>query len=120
MEKIIMLHNASICTERIKKNVRFAAPALLALCLTGSLTPVFAQQSGQRTFASAQEAAHALFAAMQAQSDQAPLSILGADAKDILLSGDPAEDADARTGFVVKYKEMHRLVREQDGTVTRQ
>ena len=62
--------------------------------------------------------AHALFAAMQAQDEQAPLSILGPAAKDVLSSGDPAEDSDARVGFVVKYQEMHRFVTEANGTVT--
>src|SRR5260370_4075452 len=38
--------------------------------------------------------------------------------KEILSSGDPTEDSDARAGFVVKYQEMHRFVTEPDGTVT--
>jgi hypothetical protein len=104
--------------KKWKSTIRFAAPGLLAVCFAGSVSPAFAQQQGQRTFASAQEAGHALFAAMQAQGDQVPLSILGQDGKEVLSSGDPAEDSDARVGFVVKYEEMHRFVTEPDGTVT--
>ena len=59
-----------------------------------------------------------LSCAMQAQDDQAPLRILGPAGKDVLSSGDPAEDADARVGFVVKYEAMHRFVTEADGAVT--
>ena len=55
---------------------------------------------------------------MQASDDQAALSILGPAAKDVLSSGDTTEDADARSGFVVKYQEMHRLVTEPNGTVS--
>jgi hypothetical protein len=55
---------------------------------------------------------------MQAQDEQAPLRVLGPAGKDVLSSGDPQEDLDARTGFVVKYQEMHRFVTEANGTVT--
>jgi len=46
------------------------------------------------------------------------LSILGLAGKDILSSGDPEEDSNARVGFVVKYQEMHRFVSEGNGTVS--
>jgi hypothetical protein len=98
--------------------VRFAASALFALSLGCSSARMFAQERGQRTFASAEEASRALFDAMQAQNEQAALSILGQAGKDVLSSGDPQEDLDARTGFVVKYQEMHRFVTEANGTVT--
>jgi hypothetical protein len=96
---------------------RFAAAVLLALSLGCPFAPLFAQQPGQRTFASPEDAGSALFAAMQAQDNQAPLSILGPAAKEVLSSGDPDEDADSRESFVVKYEEMHRFVKEPDGTV---
>jgi hypothetical protein len=96
--------------------VRFVVTALFAAALACS-TPIFAQEAGQRTFASAADAGRALFAAMQAPDDQSALSILGPNGKDVLSSGDPAEDANARVGFVVKYQEMHRYVTEENGTV---
>src|SRR5258707_12849883 len=55
---------------------------------------------------------------MQEQDNQARLSILGPAAKEALSSGDPDEDADSRESFVVKYEEMHRFVKEPNGTVT--
>ena len=96
---------------------RMIASVLFTICLGASFTPMFAQQPTQRTFASAEEASHALFAAMQAQDDEAPLKILGPDGRDVLSSGDRAEDADARVGFVVKYQEMHCFVNEANGRV---
>jgi len=114
-----MLHSISIFVPvGCRSFVRFAVSVLFVLTLGCSLAPMFAQEPGQRTFSSVQEASRALFAAMQAQDDRSALRILGRDGKDVLSSGDPAEDADARVGFVVKYQEMHRYVTEANGTVT--
>ena len=104
---------------RLERNsfVRFSAFVLFALGLGCWLKPAFAQQPGQRTYASAEDAGRAFFAAAQAQDQQALLSILGPDGKDVLSSGDAVEDMNARVGFVVKYQEMHRFVKEPNGTV---
>jgi hypothetical protein len=101
-----------------KSAARFAAPILSALLLGSWFAPAFAQQPGQRTFGSPNDAASAFFAAMQTQDDQLPLSILGPAGEEVLSSGDPVEDANARISFVVKYREMHRFVTEPDGTLT--
>jgi hypothetical protein len=102
-----------------KSFLRFAAPVLFALSL-GSIVPAFAQAPGQRTFASPEDAGRALFGAMRAQGEQSPLplTVVGLDGKELLSSRDSEEDADARVSFVVKYQEMHRFVKEPDGTVT--
>jgi hypothetical protein len=118
MEKNIMLHWISVFVglERSPFH-RVALSAFFALSLGCSFTPAFAQQPGQQTFASPEDAGRAFRAAMQAPDDQAPLRILGPAGKEVLSSGDRAEDADARVGFVVKYQEMHRFVTESNGTV---
>jgi hypothetical protein len=114
-----MLHKISIFVQfECKSFVRFAVSVLFALTLACSSAPMFAQEEGQRTFASAEDAGRALYDAMQAEDEQAPLSILGPAGKDVLSSGDSEEDLDARVGFVVKYQEMHRFVTEANGTVT--
>ena len=77
-----------------------------------------AQQPGQRTFSSAEEASSALVAAVQSDDEKAMLGLLGPDGKEIISSGDEAEDARGRANFVAKYREMHRLVNEPDGTTT--
>ncbi len=119
MERNTMLQRISIFVQlEWKSFVRFAASVLFALSLGCSFAPTFAQQPGQRTFASAEDAGRAFFAAMQAQDEQTLLSILGPAGKDVISSGDPVEDLDARVGFVVKYQEMHRFVTEPNGTVT--
>jgi hypothetical protein len=119
MEKNIMLHRISYFAQRERKTlVRFVVSALFAISLGCSSAPIFAQEPGQRTFASAEDAARALFDALQLQDEQAPLSILGLAGKEVLSSGDATEDSDARAGFIVKYRKMHRFVTEPDGTVT--
>jgi hypothetical protein len=119
MERNTMLHRISIFVQlECKSFVRFAFSVLFVFSLGCSSAPMFAQDPGQRTFASAEDASRAFFAAMQAQGEQAPLSILGLAGKDVLSSGDPQEDLDARVSFVVKYQEMHRFVTEASGSVT--
>jgi Protein of unknown function (DUF2950) len=119
MEKNIMLHRISYFVQLEGKTfVRLAVSVLFALSLGCWSALVFAQEPGQRTFVSAEDAGRALFDAMQAQNEQAALTILGPKGKEVLSSGDPQEDMDSRTGFVVKYQEMHRFVTEPDRTVT--
>jgi hypothetical protein len=114
-----MLHKISIFVQFERKSfVRFVVAVLFALTLGCSSAPMYAQERGQRTFASAEDASGAFFAAMQAQDEQAQLSILGPAGKDVLSSGDSEEDLDARVSFVLKYQEMHRFVMETNGTVT--
>ena len=113
-----MLHTFSNVVRCERKFVRLAVSALFALSLGCLSAPIFAQDPGQRTFTSAEDASRELFTAMESQNEQAPLRILGPAAKDVLSSGDPIEDSDARVGFVTKYEEMHRFVKEPDGKVS--
>src|SRR5882762_3338452 len=114
-----MLQNISILVQlEWKKFIRFTAFIAMALSLGSSFVPMLAQQPEQRTFASVEDAGRAIFTAMQAPDDRSLLSILGPAGNDIVSSGDPIEDLDARTGFTTKYEEMHRFVTETNGTVT--
>lgn len=93
--------------------------AAVAVLLTGCFPAGSgAQQKGQKTFSSAEEASNALLAATESNDEKALIDVLGADAKQIVSSGDEAEDAECRANFVKKYHEMHRLVKEPDGTTT--
>jgi hypothetical protein len=94
----------------------FAALAIfLAACFPVN---ALAQQPGQKTFSSSEEASSALVAAMQSKDEKALLALLGPDAKQLVTSGDEIEDLHARADFVRRYLEMHRLVNEPDGTTT--
>src|SRR5580698_8239586 len=107
----------SLGTDLPKINLaKFAVVAvLLTLCVPLSSV---AQQSGQKTFLSAEDASNALVTAAQSNDEKAMLDILGPDGKHIVSSGDDAEDVRSRANFVQKYQQMHRLVKEPDGTTT--
>ncbi len=96
--------------------LKFAVVASLLAAALPFCTP--AQQHGQQTFGSAEEASQALVKAAQNNDEQAMLKILGPEGKQIISSGDDAEDAANRANFVQKFQEMHRLVREPDDTTT--
>ena len=97
----------------------FLKVAAVAVLFTGCLlTRSMAQQSGRKTFSSPEDASNALVTATQSNDEKAMLDILGPDGKQIVSSGDDAEDAQSRANFVEKYREMHRLVKEPDGTTT--
>jgi len=91
-----------------------AAIVLTACFATCSM----AQQAGQKTFSSAEDAVSALVTAVQNNDGKGMLDVLGPEGKQIISSGDEIEDANGRANFVQKYKEMHRLVEERDGTTT--
>ena len=81
-------------------------------------TNSMAQQPGQKTFLSPEDASNALVTAVQSNNEKAMLDIFGPDGKQIVSSGDEVEDAQNRANFIQRYQEMHRLVKEPDGTTT--
>lgn len=93
---------------------KFAALVVIAVACLPS--PSQAQQRAQKTFTSAEAAAGALVAAAKNNDEKAILEILGPDGKQIVSSGDDVEDSESRANFVKRYEEMHRLVKEPDGT----
>jgi len=95
---------------------KLAAVAIVALGFFAAHS--MAQQPGQRTFSSPEEASNAFVTAMQGNDEKVMLDILGADGRQIVSSGDETEDAQTRANFVARYQEMHRLVKEPDGTTT--
>lgn len=101
--------------QRVYRLLLAAVAVLLTACFS---TRSLAQQSGQKTFSSPEDASQALVTAAQNNDEKAMLDILGADGKQIVSSGDDTEDAQSRANFVQKYQQMHRLVKEPDGTTT--
>jgi hypothetical protein len=91
--------------------------AALAILLTACF-PIrsMAQQAGQKTFSSPEDASNALVTAARNNDEKTMLDILGPDGKEIVSSGDDAEDAESRANFVRRYEQMHRLMKEPDGT----
>jgi len=89
----------------------FVAALIVPLCCA-------AEDSGQRVFPTPGAAMRALFAAAKGSNPQAEIvSVLGPDASQLLSSGDPVADDNARKNFLSHYNEMHRLAYDTDGRV---
>jgi hypothetical protein len=80
-------------TSAMKRSILILAVAAL---LTAQLS---AQQAGERSFATPQEAAQALVDAAGQNDTAALMKLFGPQGADIVRSGDPAEDKDARAEF---------------------
>src|SRR5579864_6259487 len=111
------MNKASI---RIPRKLQFplvvaTLPTLAMLLFWSQQT--FAQEPNQQVFRSPEEASSALFAAVQKADNRALLEILGAAGKDLISSGDPAEDMKERERFVAKYEQMHRTTKEHSGVM---
>lgn len=83
-----------------------AAAVLTLLCATSGR----AAAPAQKIFASPDDAAQALVAAVKAKDEKAMLEILGQDAKPLVSSGDPVADEAAGERFVASYEEAHEFV----------
>jgi hypothetical protein len=116
MENPIM-HATNLITETSSR-LRFHCMAVLAalvLLVVGYSRLSLAQKSGPTTFTSPGEASNALFQAVQNSDEETLERILGAG-KEVTSSSDEIEDKLERERFSQKFQEMHRLVREPDGT----
>jgi hypothetical protein len=102
----------------MRRGLLMGVAAVLFCALSGTGMTARAQEAGQKTFASPEEASQALFAAAQKNDEKAMLSVLGADGQKVVNSGDAKEDEEMRANFVAKYQVMHRLVEEPDATTT--
>jgi hypothetical protein len=91
-----------------------AAAMLVAASVPGI---VAAQQVGPKMFSSPEDAASALVAAAQNNDRKAMLEIFGPEGKEIVSSGDDVEDAENHANFAKRYQEMHRMVKEPDGSM---
>jgi hypothetical protein len=101
-------------SKNLKRCLRpgFGARTLLAVLIAGALRPSFAENANNLSFTSAEQAVEALYKAVETD-DQASLSRLIGP---LSSSDDMVQDKADRQLFMRKYAEMHRLVKEPDGT----
>ncbi len=111
------MHVTNLITETSSRPRLNGMAALIALALlvVGTSQLSLAQKSGPETFSSPGKASSALFQAVQNNDEEAMERILGAG-KEVTSSSDEIEDKLERERFGEKYQEMHRLVREPDGS----
>ena len=98
---------------------RLSLPLLLLFVASVFVTPFASAEetATAQVFPSPDAAANALVAASKADDIKALSLILGPDADQVLSSGDPVADKNARDDFVRRYQEMHRLGYDDQGRV---
>ena len=89
--------------------------ALMTLLITCCSQLTLAQQPKAKTFETANQAVQALYDAVRKNDESAVDSVLGLSSEQGSKNGD-ADDKINHDRFVKKYQEMHRLVKEPDGT----
>jgi len=88
-----------------------------ALMIVSVCETSFAAAVQQKTFSSAADAVKAAVAAAKSNDDKELLAIFGAQAKDLMSSGDPVADKQRRAGFLKAYEEKNRLVTDKEKTI---
>jgi len=101
---------------RIFTHPAVAISAFVLACILA--TPIaFAEAAAQQVFPSLEAAVRALVTAGKADDLKTLSAVLGPDADQVLSSGDPIADKNARNDFVRRYQEMHRLAYDEQGRV---
>jgi hypothetical protein len=110
-----------VCRSRPLVARRTVATArLLFLVLIASLLSLVAcnksNKPSYRQFASPDDAGNGLQEAVKSGDQNAVLAIFGADSKDVISSGDAAQDKATAGAFVAAYEVMHRWRKMPDGS----
>ena len=92
-------------------------PVAAFLVILGLCEISFAAAAQQKTFPSADAAVKAAVAAAKSNDDKELLAIFGAQAKELIFSGDAVADKQRRAEFLKAYDEKNSLVSEGENTI---
>ncbi len=81
-------------------------------------TSAMAQEAGQKTFATLQDASTALYQAAKSGDKAAIESVLGASSASVISSGDAVVDQKNADDFIRRYEQMNRWGKELNGDQT--
>lgn len=79
---------------------------------------IYAQDQGQKSYASPNEAGKALYDAVRSGDKSAIEAVLGPSSSKIVSSGDEVQDKNSRDRFVMRYEQMNRWVKQTNGDQT--
>ena len=82
---------------------------LAVVALLAAMPPALAAAAAQKTFGTPESAAQALHDAVRANDSRELAALLGPAGRDIIESGDPAEDMVGRVRFVAAYERFHQV-----------
>src|SRR5260370_18478789 len=112
-----MMNTVNRWNKKVSWRARWAMVPFVIVAMFATNDPSgMAQQAGQPKFTSAAEAIQTLFQAVQSGNEQTIANILGGPT-DLTSSQDAGQDTVDPEPFVQKYREMHRLAPEADGSV---
>ncbi len=97
--------------------LQFNFARAVGLCILLSAV-VCAQEQGQKTFATPEDAGKALYEAVQSGDKASVEAILGPASAKIVSSGDEVQDKKNHDNFVERYGQMHRWAKEINGDQT--
>ncbi len=112
-----MFRSASNFKEKPVCRLGLALFMIPALAFVLACPAAHAQDPGQKTFGTPEEAVSALMTAAQAGNREEVLAIFGPEGKDIISTGDEATDKWERDRVIEAYHELARLIAETDGRV---
>ena len=92
--------------------------SLFVFSLILTVSAASAQEAGQKTFATPEEAGKALQQAVQSSGTTDDLAVLGASAASLVSSGDEVQDNNNREIFLKRYQQMNRWAAESNGNQT--
>ena len=90
---------------------------LIVIIALGCSSTTDTEPTGQKSFASPQQAVDALAAAVQDENDAELLAILGPGSENLTSSGDDVADKNGRAQFLKAYGEKHSLQEKEGFTV---
>jgi hypothetical protein len=93
----------------------FAGAVLALLLAAAAPRPAVAEA---QSFATPEEAAEAVVAALEARDREALLAVFGPENADVIFSGDDVQDRGAWGEFLRDYRALHRVTEAEDGTAT--
>jgi len=97
-------------------NRRLGVEALALIAVFAMTLSAGAQEAGQKTFSSPQDASKALYDAAKGDDTQAILAILGPSSESVIHSGDAVQDKKGHDDFIARYEQMNRIGRQTDGS----
>jgi len=112
-----MLHNVSADKKDVPRNFWGAFGAIILLTFTVSQFSVAATPPKQKSFATPEEAVKAAVAAAKNNDDKELLAIFGAQAKDLMNSGDAVADKQRRERFLAAYNEKNTIATEGESRI---
>ena len=87
---------------------------LLATLTLNPITQALAEQGAAKVFQLPEAAVAALIDAAKSKDAGSILAVLGSGAKELITSGDPVQDEQARKRFIAAYNEKHDIVKAAD------